>query len=505
MKTETCDLLVIGGGVNGAGIAADAAGRGLSVMLCEMNDLASATSSQSSKLIHGGLRYLEYYEFRLVREALREREVLLRNAPHLIKPMRFILPHMKHLRPAWMIRAGLFLYDNLGRRKALEGSNKLQFGQDSPLKPWIKKGFEYADCWVDDARLVVLNCMMAAEKGARILTRTRLTGARRTPDGWCCTLEDQQTRQRRQVLAHGVANAAGPWVDQVIRDGMGLKPAYGVRLIKGSHIVVPRIHDQPQAYILQNDDKRIVFVIPYLEDFSLVGTTDVVHKGGPETVAIDAKEIRYLCDIVNEYFRAHIQPDDVLFTFSGVRPLCDDESDSPSAITRDYTLTVEDDNGRHPLLNVFGGKLTTYRRLASSAMARLAPYYPDMGPPWTRFATLPGGAFENGIDDFRMRLGRRYAFLDNRTLRRLSDAYGVRCLEFLGDARCLEDLGEHFGCQLTENEVRYLIRHEWACTAEDVLFRRSKLGLSLDRAAQMHLTRWMESFVATEPLPDNQS
>jgi len=365
---EIYDVAVIGGGINGVGIAADAAGRGLSVFLCEKDDLASHTSSASSKLIHGGLRYLEHHEFRLVREALAEREVLLAKAPHIVKPMRFVLPHRPHLRPAWMIRAGLFLYDNLGKREKLPGSRSLRFGADSALKPEITRGFEYSDCWVDDARLVVLNAMAAREKGAHIHTRTRCIDAKRVDGVWQVNLQ-REDGSTFTLKARALVNAAGPWVAKFIRDDLQLQSPYGIRLIQGSHLIVPRLYEGEQAHILQNEDQRIVFTIPYLDRFTILGTTDREYTGDPSKVEITDAETDYILKVVNAHFKKQVSRSDIVRTYSGVRPLCNDESDNPSAITRDYTLSLSGGQGEAPILSVFGGKLTTYRKLAESAMA----------------------------------------------------------------------------------------------------------------------------------------
>jgi glycerol-3-phosphate dehydrogenase len=388
--SEVYDVAVIGGGINGVGIAADAAGRGLSVFLCEKDDLASHTSSASSKLIHGGLRYLEHYEFRLVREALAEREVLLAKAPHIVKQMRFVLPHRPHLRPAWMIRAGLFLYDNLGKREKLAGSKSLKFGPDSPLKSEITKGFEYSDCWVDDARLVVLNAMAAREKGAHVHTQTRCVSARRTKGLWHLHLE-RTDGSLFSIRAKALVNAAGPWVAKFIRDDLKMESPYGIRLIQGSHLIVPKLYEGEHAHILQNEDQRIVFTIPYLNHFTLIGTTDREYTGDPAAVAITEGETDYLLKVVNAHFKKQVGRDDILHSYSGVRPLCNDESDNPSAVTRDYTLALSGSGEEAPLLSVFGGKLTTYRKLAESALAQLTPYFTHIKPSWTAHATLPGG------------------------------------------------------------------------------------------------------------------
>ena len=388
------DLLVIGGGINGAGIACDAAGRGLSVCLCEQNDLASATSSASSKLIHGGLRYLEHYEFRLVREALGEREVMLSKAPHIIKPMRFVLPHHNQVRPAWLVRLGLFLYDHLAAHPRLPNCSSIDLSHNpagAPLRDNIRKGHVYSDCWVDDARLVVLNAMQAAEKGAIIQPRTKLTKAQRKGDLWEARLTDTTTGEEKTVVARCLVNAAGPWVQDVLDHALGISGDGGIQLIKGSHIVVPKIHDGNHAYILQNEDRRVIFVIPYEGDFSLIGTTDIPVEDGPAKPSVDDEEVTYLCESVNAYFDKTISPDDVVWTYSGIRPLYDDNQKNPSRVTREYVLDLNAQNGEAPLLSVFGGKITTYRRLAEQVMEKLAPYFPGMGKPWTEALPLPGG------------------------------------------------------------------------------------------------------------------
>ncbi|SDU15197.1 homodimeric glycerol 3-phosphate dehydrogenase (quinone) [Pseudomonas pohangensis] len=486
------DIAVIGGGINGAGIAADAAGRGLSVFLCEMHDLAAHTSSASSKLIHGGLRYLEHYEFRLVREALAEREVLLAKAPHIVRPLQFILPHRPHLRPAWMIRAGLFLYDHLGKREKLPASRSLVFGADSPLKAEITRGFEYADCWVDDARLVVLNALAAHELGARIATRTRCLGAQRLDGHW--QLQLQHADGRNETLrARALVNASGPWVAGFIQQGLQEKPPYGVRLIQGSHLIVPRLHDGEQAYILQNEDRRIVFVIPYLERFSMIGTTDREYHGDPASVAITDGEIDYLLNVVNAHFRRPVQRSDILHSFSGVRPLCDDESDDPSAVTRDYTLALSGKSDEAPLLSVFGGKLTTYRKLAEAALEQLQPWFPDMADCWTEHASLPGGEKMDSPDQLARHLTRHSPWLPAPLARRWAHSYGSRSGQLMEGVAKLEQLGEHFGSDLYQREVDYLCRVEWAQTAEDILWRRSKLGLFLDTGQQARLQDYLDT------------
>ncbi len=480
LTPPTLDLLVIGGGINGTGIAADAAGRGLSVLLCEQNDLASATSSASSKLIHGGLRYLEHYEFRLVKEALAEREVLLTNAPHLVQPLRFTLPHRPHLRPFWMIRSGLFLYDNLSKRNTLPGTKGVTLGTNSPLKAEIKKGLQYSDCWVDDARLVVVNALAAQRNGAKILTRTRFAHAERDTQSGLWKVKLQNTRTGEEMVYHAKAlvNAGGPWVAKIIQDGLGIKPSRGIRLIKGSHIIVPKIHNEDGAYILQNTDKRIVFVIPYRDKFSLIGTTDKEYKGDPGKVSIDADEIDYLIKVVNEHFVHQVKTSDVVSSYSGVRPLCDDESSDPSAITRDYTMEVEDTNGKMPLLSVFGGKITTYRKLSEAALEKLRPYFSNLADAWTATAPLPGATRgTRSLKDIEELIKEVHPWLPDDLRVRFSKSYGVLCLKFLSGAKCVEDLGQKFGANLYEKEVTYLVKHEWAETVEDILWRRTKLGL----------------------------
>lgn len=487
---EIYDVAVVGGGINGVGIAADAAGRGLSVFLCEKDDLAQHTSSASSKLIHGGLRYLEHYEFRLVREALAEREVLLAKAPHIVKPMRFILPHRPHLRPAWMIRAGLFLYDHLGKRKKLPASRGVSFGAGSPLKTDIQRGFEYSDCWVDDARLVVLNAMSAREHGAHIHSRTRCVSARRSKGLWHMHME-RADGSLFSLRARALVNAAGPWVAGFIRDDLKQQSPYGIRLIQGSHIVVPRLFEGEQAYILQNEDRRIVFAIPYLERFTLIGTTDREYQGDPAKVTITEEEVDYLLNVVNAHFKQQLTRSDILHTYAGVRPLCDDESDEPSAVTRDYTLALSSHPGEAPLLSVFGGKLTTYRKLAESALSELAPFFPKMKGSWTATAPLPGAENLEGQSAMVEALCARFGWLPTSLARRWATSYGSRSWVMLNDVHNLVDLGEHLGGGLYTREVDYLCQHEWAFDASDILWRRSKLGLFMTPAQQTRLSQYL--------------
>lgn len=483
----TYDLLIVGGGVNGAGIARDAAGRGLSVLLVEQDDLASHTSSASTKLIHGGLRYLEYYEFRLVREALIERERLLGMAPHIIWPLRFVLPQSQSPRPAWMVRLGLFLYDHLGGRKQLPGTQKLDLDkapQGNGLKRGAKgphgkgrgKAFVYSDCWVQDSRLVVLNAMDAAARGAQIRTRTRLVDAQSQDGVWHATIEDAQGQ--RAVSAKVLVNAAGPWVDTVLRRLGRARNDRGVRLVKGSHIVVPRLYEGDHAFMLQNPDRRIVFAIPYEREFTLIGTTDQPWTEAPGKAEISPDEVDYLCETVNRYFERTVTPADIAWSYAGIRPLYDDQAANASAVTRDYVLDFDHGEDRAPMLSVFGGKITTYRKLAEHAMEHIAHVFPEAKTPWTAGAVLPGGDLPGGdFDAFVRDLAARYPDLPPALLHRLARAYGSLVPDLLGPARTLADLGQHLGGDLYAREVDYLVAAEWARTAQDVLFRRSKLGL----------------------------
>lgn len=491
------DLLVVGGGINGAGIARDAAGRGLSVLLCEQDDLASHTSSASTKLIHGGLRYLEYKEFGLVRKALQERETLLRAAPHIMWPLRFVMPHMPNLRPAWLIRIGLFLYDHLAKRELLPGSRGIDMRRHAagaPLVDSIRRGFVYSDGWVDDARLVVLNALDAKERGAEILTRTKLVSAERRSDEWEARLQ-QPDGAIRVVRACAIANAAGPWVGDVLHGALGRGAHHSVRLVKGSHIVTRRLFDHDHAYIFQNPDKRIIFAIPYERDFTLIGTTDVEYTSDPARVAIDRDETQYLCDSINRYFKRKISPADVHWTYSGVRPLLEDENAAnASAVTRDYRLEMDDGEGA-PLLSVFGGKITTFRKLAEEAGDMLCRALGRDAPAWTAGAPLPGGDIANAkFDAFADAFAKRHRWLPAPLARRYARAYGTRAARVVGNAQSLADLGAEIVPGLLEAELRYLRDTEWATCAQDVLWRRSKLGLhvapgTLD-AASAALDAW---------------
>lgn len=482
------DLLVVGGGINGVAIASDAAGRGLNVALVEMSDLASATSSASSKLIHGGLRYLEHYEFRLVGEALAEREILLKNAPHLVAPLRFRLPHRPHLRPAWMIRAGLFLYDNLGKRVSLPASKGIRFTENDPLKSDMSTGFEYSDCAVDDARLVVCNALLAKQHGAKILTRTRCTQATAGDTGWTVTLQDDTSTYQIQTKA--LVNAAGPWVESLFSEQLDKPAPRSIRLVKGSHIVVPKLYDDDHAYILQNEDKRIVFVIPYQQDYSMIGTTDVDYEGDPSQVAISEDEVEYLCDIVNQHFKAPIVPSDVINTWSGVRPLMEDESSDAQAVTRDYTIEVDGSNPNSPLLSVFGGKLTTYRKLGQAALKQLQPFFPDMKGEWTENALLPGGDFPSR-SHLEADITRNAPALDAKLIKRWVRSYGTRTHQLLNGLTDESQLGMHFGHGLYQVEVDFLMEQEWALNVEDILWRRTKLGLAFDSEQTAGLSQYI--------------
>ncbi|MGF1593512.1 MAG: glycerol-3-phosphate dehydrogenase [Kiloniellaceae bacterium] len=492
---EVFDIVVVGGGINGAGIARDAAGRGLSVLLCEKDDLASATSSASTKLIHGGLRYLEYYEFRLVREALIEREVLLRAAPHIIWPLRFVLPHNKGLRPAWMIRLGLFLYDHLGGRKLLPASQGIDLRRHpagEALEADLRRAFVYSDCWVQDSRLVVLNAIDAAERGAEILTRVECLSARRDGDRWRVVLSDRRDGSRREVEARALVNAAGPWTAEFLERRAGLNRVQSLRLVKGSHIVVPKLFDHDFPYIFQNPDGRIVFAIPYEDDFTLIGTTDVDFTGDAGEVAISEEEKRYLCAAVNAYFKRKISPADVVWTYSGVRPLYDDAAESASSATRDYVLEMDHAAGTAPLLSIFGGKITTFRKLAEHALARLEEGLGPLGQPWTASVPLPGGDMPGAdFEGCLVRFRQAHPWLPDDLSRRYLRNYGTRAQLLLEGASDLTGLGECLGDGLYAAEARYLMRREWADTADDMLWRRSKLGLHVSEATRRNLEAWI--------------
>lgn len=497
---QMLDLFVIGGGINGAGIARDAAGRGLSVALCEKDDLAQGTSSRSGKLIHGGLRYLEYYEFRLVREALIEREVLLNSASHIIWPMRFVLPHSKDDRPAWLVRLGLFLYDHLGGRKRLPGTRTLDLHRDpegAPIKDQFTKGFEYSDCWVDDSRLVVLNALDAAERGAEVLTRTCCLSAKRNNAGyWDITTRNELTKEVRTFQAKLLINAAGPWVRNIVDDVASSESSRNIQLVKGSHIIVHKFWEGQQAYLIQNNDKRVIFINPYEDNKALIGTTDIKYEGKVEDVTADESEIEYLLAAVNRYFKESLRRTDVIKTYSGVRPLFDDGQGNPSAVTRDYVFDL-DESGSAPLLNVFGGKLTTFRKLSEHAIQKIDKFFPNMGGDWTRNALLPGGDIPNA--DFQSYMHfckQRYPWMPRSLLQHYGRHYGSIMQNIVGNSNSLSDLGVHFGSNLYEREVRYLVDKEWVMAPEDVLERRTKEGLRLTEEQKAYFSQWFnEHFI----------
>lgn len=492
---DVIDLCIIGGGVNGAGIARDASGRGLSVVLLEKDDLSSGTSSRSGKLVHGGLRYLEYYEFRLVREALIEREVLLASAPHIIWPMRFVLPHSKDDRPAWLIRAGLLLYDYLGPRKRLPATRTLKLHEaieGDGLKKCYTKAFEYSDCWVDDARLVVLNALDAAEKGAIIRTRSRCDSARRVEGLWEIKVTNTLNGQSELLRARGIVNAAGPWVNAMIDNTQSVDSQRKVRLVKGSHIIVKKFWQGDQAYLVQNTDKRVIFINPYENGNALIGTTDIPFDGNADEVKIDDSEIDYLLAAVNRYFTFSLSRDDVLDTFSGVRPLFDDNADNPSAVTRDYLFDVDADDNNAPVLSIFGGKITTFRKLSEHALDKLQAYFPAMTPAWTANAPLPGGDIQNtNFDAFIAGLQTDYPNLPTALIRHYARLYGTRSYQLLEGVKQTIDLGERFSDMCFEAEVRYLIDVEWARTSDDILKRRSKHALHMSPEQIAYFDKWL--------------
>ena len=495
------DLAVIGGGVNGCGIARDAVGRGAKVILFEKDDLASGTSSASTKLIHGGLRYLEHYEFRLVHEALVEREVLWKIAPHIVRPLRFVLPYHPSMRPAWFLRLGLFIYDHLGGRKALPPTRTLDLTTDDvgkPLRPGLfKRGFEYSDCWVDDARLVVLNARDAADRGAVIRTRCEVDHAERIGDTWQITVTDKRQAKTETVKARALVNAGGPWVNIVSERLPATRANPHSRLVRGAHIVVPRLFDHDRAYILQNEDQRIIFAIPYEGEFTLIGTTDTDHRASLDEIHASAGEVDYLCESASAYFNRELRPRDVVWSYAGVRSLQDDGADAAQAATRDYKLELDRENGA-ALLTVLGGKITTYRRLAEEAIGLLAPYLPDStSGNWTGSAPLPGGEFAfDAWTKFMQATARHYPNFDRRFFERLGHAYGTRMQYVLGNAKQPADLGKHFGANLFEAEVRYLIHNEWAQTAADIVWRRSKVGLHMTPDQITALDAWLSELDA---------
>ena len=530
-QPKTVDLFVIGGGINGCGIARDAAGRGMSVALAEMNDLASATSSASTKLFHGGLRYLEFFEIRLVHEALKERETLLRAMPHISWPMRFVLPFhkdmkfeggtptsrilgivmpwMKGRRPAWLIRFGLFLYDHLGGRKILPGTTTVDLLSDpvgEPLQDRFVKAYEYSDCWVEDSRLVVLNARDAQARGATIMTRTKVLKVERVGDVWHITTEDQTSGELSVTIARMLVNAGGPWVEDIIRNIARINSTEGVRLVRGSHIVTRKLFDHDKCYFFQGEDGRIIFAIPYETDFTLIGTTDSDHPDASVKPECTEAEADYLRAFASRYFKRPIEAEDIVWTYSGVRPLYDDGATSATAATRDYVLNVNVDGGA-PLLNVFGGKITTYRKLAEAALAKIGRFFPEAGPDWTAGVSLPGGDFPvDGVATLIAELRQSYPFLDAFWARRLIRAYGTDARLILGDAKSVQDMGKAFCASLTEREIVWLMEKEYARTAEDVVWRRSRLGLRMSKAEIAELDTWMTGACARGgPMTDQEN
>jgi len=498
MTDSYFDLLIIGGGINGTAIARDASGRGLKVLLCERDDLASHTSSSSTKLIHGGLRYLEYYEFNLVRHALKEREVMLRSAPHIIWPMRFVLPYDKGLRPAWMLRTGLFLYDHIGGREMLPGSKSLKLNKaphKGVLESRFKTGFEYSDCWVEDARLVVLYALDAAHRGADIRTRTEVLNIEPSADGYKAEIKQNGTTET--ITAKGVVNSAGPWVDEVLKKIQRTKNEQSLRLVKGSHIVTKKLFEGDHAYLFQNADNRVIFAIPYEKNYTLIGTTDQPYDLSEGPVKISQAEINYLCAAASEYFENDISPDDVVWDYAGVRPLYDDKSENASAVTRDYVLGIDEFTKGAPFLSIYGGKITTSRKLAEHAMQKLEQYYDYKNGDWTETALLPGGdLIDADFKLFSSDMRQRYPNMDSGLLRRLCHAYGTRITLILGDGTSPPELGQHFGAGLYEIEAKYLINHEWASSADDILWRRSKVGIHISEAEKTAFTEWFNSHTA---------
>ncbi|TNF69326.1 MAG: glycerol-3-phosphate dehydrogenase [Gammaproteobacteria bacterium] len=497
VKTIEADLLVIGGGINGTGIACDAQGRGLKVVLCEAKDLASATSSYSSKLVHGGLRYLEQYEFKLVREALKEREVLLNKAPHIIHPLTFILPYAKHLRPKWMIRAGLFLYDHLSKLKSLNKSKGLSLEntqEGESLKDQFSYAFSYSDCRIDDSRMVVLNAMQAKELGAEIYVNSPCISAKRTHDYWEAVLDTKDGHVL--VKSKAIVNAAGPWVAEILGKTIESHSKSSVRLVQGSHIVVPKLYNGSHAYILQNEDNRIVFAIPYgfispgKNDFTLIGTTDTDYHGDPREVKATKNEIQYLCNLINEYFKVPIKPEDAIWHYSGVRPLYDDHSQNLSKVTREYHFEVEDSDDKLPLLSIFGGKITTFRTLSEAALDKLKPYFLQMSHPWTANTKSPGGDAKSEMDIFA-KIYAHFPWLDKQQAYRYATSYGMCAFSFLQNCHSTDDLGEHFGYNVYEKELQYMIDNEWAFDLDGLIWIRSKLGLWLNDDEKKNIQRWL--------------
>lgn len=501
MEAQMYDIAVVGGGINGTGIAADAVGRGLSVILAEQADLAQATSSASSKLIHGGIRYLENLDFRLVRESLNEREILLQNAPHLVRPLRFIMPNVPSIRSPFLVRLGLFLYDHLSKKSTLPPSKLMHLTSlkaKDHLQPNLKKGFIYSDCTVDDSRLVVCNALAAKNGGARILTYTKCTSAERQKDLWRIVLASEEKQE--VIYAKALVNATGPW-SQFFLKQIGFRSNTSIKLVKGSHILVPKIYPNSHAYLLQHDDKRVVFVIPYLDKFSLIGTTDINYEGDLKNITISEQEVHYLCDVVNRYFTINLRPSDIIDSYSGVRPLINSHHANPAKLSRDYLLEISDLDNKLPLLSVFGGKITTYRKLAETALNKLQKYFPKMCGSWNANTKLPGGDIpEQDFQLFIKNCVERYAHLNEQLVIRYAKQYGTNIHKLLDEITCVQQLGHHFGCGLYAIEVAYLIHNEWVKTAEDILWRRTKLGYWFSTANCAELEKYITSF-ALQPRP----
>lgn len=500
MYTESfVDVVVIGGGINGTGIAADAAGRGLRVLLCEQNDLASATSSASSKLIHGGLRYLESYHFALVRDSLKEREILLKTAPHLIRPMRFVVPYNRLRRSFWLIRLGLFIYDLFGYGRFFKRSKMifLKPNASNPLKHSIRKGFIYSDATVDDARLVITNALRLARAGGFVANYTRCVGATRMSDHWQLQLQNQLTQQTFTIKCKVLINAGGPFMSEILNKIIKIQSLYRIKLIKGSHIIVPKLHQREEAYVLQHKDGRVIFVIPYLKQFTLIGTTEILYQGSPSKAKITQDEIDYLCDVVSDYFHHSLKAEQIIYSWSGVRPLVDDHTSSISSNSRECKIELNlNEQGKLPLINVLGGKLTTYRSLAEKTVNMLAPYFPQMGREWTSTCSLPGGDFKaQELTQFIETLAQDFSWLPTQLALRYAQSYGTLTYSVLKDAKQLSDLGFHFGHGLYEKEVVYLIEKEWARKIDDILWRRTKLGLFMQPHEQKELEKWMDIYM----------
>ena len=489
------DLVVIGGGINGTGVARDAAGRGLSVLLCEKDDLAQATSSSSTKLIHGGLRYLEFFHFKLVRESLREREILLKSMPHIIWPLRFTLPHHRGLRPSWLLRLGLFIYDHMGGRKLLPPTKKINLKKHKtgiPLKDKFSIGFEYSDCWVEDSRMVALNASDAKNNGAVIKTRTTFERATRNNDVWDIIL-DSQNGNKQKITSSAIVNCSGPWVTSVIESNLQQKNSTETRLIKGSHIITKKLFDNDSNYIFQNSDGRIIFAIPYETDFTLIGTTDIEYEGDPNKAKCSLEEKKYLIESISEYLDVQVDINDIVHTYSGVRPLFNDNKSEAQNVTRDYVIKADSNNGKTPLISVFGGKITTYRILAEKVIDELKPYFKNIKNNWTKDSYLPGGNFDpNEVNKLVNSILDKYNFIDEKWAIRLVKAYGTKAIDILNESNTVEDLGINFGWNLTEKEVLWLINMEFAKSAEDILWRRSKLGLRFSDDQVKYLENWLK-------------